>query len=316
MLELDLVVHARRLAAVGVVELDLRSPDGAALPAFEAGSHVDVQATEGVIRQYSLCNDPAETHRYLLGVLLDRASRGGSAGVHRWQTGQRVRIGLPRNQFAVQPGPGPVVLVAGGIGITPLKAMAHALWRAGREFQLHYFARTRNHAAFWAELQAAPFAPHVHSHFDDEGAALPLPVAALRPQGDAQLYVCGPQGFIERVLQDAKAAGLPDCAVHVEHFAAQAVPAPGASEFSVEAVRSRRTVRVRADQSIAHALEEAGIQVLLSCEQGLCGTCLTPVLGGEPEHLDDYLSDAEKASNTTVAICCSRSRTPVLTLDI
>lgn len=316
MLELDLVVHGRRLAADGVVELDLRAPDGAALPAFEAGSHVDVLAAEGVIRQYSLCNDPSETQRYLLGVLLDRASRGGSAGVHRWQAGQRVRIGLPRNNFALRPGPGPVVLVAGGIGITPLKSMAHALWRAGREFRLHYFARSRSHAAFWPELQAQPFAHLLQAHFDDEGAALPLPVAVLRPQADAQLYVCGPQGFIERMTQDARAAGLADSAVHVEHFAAQAMAAQDASEFSVEAVRSQRTVRVRADQSIAQALEEAGIQVLLSCEQGLCGTCLTPVLGGEPDHRDDYLSDAERASNATMAICCSRSRTPVLRLDI
>jgi vanillate O-demethylase ferredoxin subunit len=316
MLELDLLVHRRQLVAEGVVELDLRAPDGAALPSFDAGSHVDVQAADGVIRQYSLSNDPSETHRYVLGVLLDKASRGGSAGVHRWQDGHRVRIGRPRNNFALRPGPGPVVLVAGGIGITPLKSMAHVLWREGREFRLHYFARSLDRAAFWPELQAAPFAHLLQAHFDDDGGGLPLPAHAMAPHADAQVYVCGPEGFIERVTQDARAAGVASDAVHVEHFAGVANASQDDAGFTVEAVRSGRTVHVRSDQSIGQALEAAGVHVLLSCEQGLCGTCLTHVLGGEPEHRDSYLTDEEKAANAKIAICCSRSRTPVLKLDI
>lgn len=316
MLELELVVHGRRMVADGVVELDLRAPGGAALPPFEAGSHVDVLATEGVIRQYSLCNDPAETHRYALGVLLDRRTRGGSAAMHGWRTGDRVRVGKPRNNFPLRPGSGPAVLVAGGIGITPLKAMMHALWRGDREFSLHYFARSRAHAAFLSEFQQSPFAGLVHCHFDDEGGTLPLPHSALRPHPQARVYICGPGGFIERVQQDARAAGVAEDALHVEHFAAQAALPENAGEFTVEAVRSGLSVSVRRDQTISQALEQAGVHVLVSCEQGLCGTCLTPVLGGVPDHRDDYLSPEEKASNATMTICCSRSCTPVLSLDL
>ncbi len=316
MLELELVVHGRRMVAEGVVELDLRSADGGALPPFEAGAHVDVLATDGVLRQYSLCNDPVENHRYLLGVLRDPGSRGGSAAVHHWQPGDRVRIGRPRNNFALRPGGGPLVLVAGGIGITPLKAMVHALWRADRDFSLHCFARSRARAAFLPEFQQAPFAPVVRWYFDDEGGALPLPPQVLRPHPQASVYICGPGGFIERVRQDARAAGVAEDRIHVEHFAAQPVlPADGGA-FTVEAVRSGKTVSVRADQTIVQALEAAGVRVLVSCEQGLCGTCLTPVLGGVPDHRDDYLSPEERARNDTMTICCSRSRTPVLSLDL
>lgn len=314
MLELELQIHDRRTAADGIVELDLREPSGASLPPFEAGSHIDVLAGEGLVRQYSLCNDPAETHRYLLGVLLDPQSRGGSTAVHQWQRGARVQVGLPRNNFRLHDGP--AVLVAGGIGITPMKAMSHALLRRGADFRLHYFSRSRSKAAFLEELQTAMGESRVIGHFDDEGAALPLPSSQLRPPAGGHLYICGPTGFIGRVRQDALTIGVPAESIHTEHFSAPATIADGAQEFTVEATRSGIRVTVKKDETIAQALQNAGVQVLTSCEQGLCGACLTPVLAGIPDHRDDFQTEDEKASNERMTICCSRSLSPILSLDL
>ncbi len=310
---MELVVHDRRLVADAIVELDLRHPGGASLPPFEPGCHIDVVTPIGEVRQYSLCNDPTETHRYLLGVLLDRQTRGGSAAVHRLGKGDAVTVSLPRNNFALCSEAPHVVLAAGGIGITPLKAMAHALRRRGMPFDLHYFARSRAHAAFQDQLREA-FGARVHFHFDDEGGGLPLPAAQLRPCDGAQLYVCGPAGFIDRVIGDAAEAGYAADAVHVEHFGAAPVQAGG--EFVVEAVKSGVQVRVGPSETMADALEKAGVRIMTSCRQGICGTCLTRVIDGTPEHRDDCLSDEERAGNELVAVCCSRSKTPVLRLDI
>lgn len=313
----DVRIAYRTTAATDIVTLDLVAPDGGELPAFEPGAHVDVVVAPGLVRQYSLCNNPAERHRYRLGILRDPGSRGGSEGVHRSFTqGQLVRIGRPRCNFRLVAGTAPAILVAGGIGITPLLSMAHALHALGTHFVLHYCTRSPERTAFIDELAASPFAAAVHIHHDDgpEAQHFSLDAALLGVATAAHLYVCGPEGFIQYVTGGAAARGWSPDHVHVEHFKSE-VPQEGGA-FLVEAALSGITVQVPAGVSVAKALIQAGVPVALSCEQGICGSCLTPVLAGTPDHRDAYQTDSEKAANTHMTPCCSRSRSPRLVLDI
>lgn len=313
---MDVRILRRIEAAQDIVALELARTDGQPLPAFEAGAHVDVLIAPGLVRQYSLCNDPAERERYMLGILLDKQSRGGSKAVHSdFREGAEIKISAPRNAFALRPDMRHAVLLAGGIGITPIKAMAHALHRQGTAFELHYCARSRRNAAFLDELLAAPFGARVTCHLDDECGGPRPPEAYLpNPGEECHLYICGPGGFIDAVRDKALASGWPDACIHLERFVA--APAPAGDSFTVEAVRSGVTVQVGEDESIAHALMRAGLDVLTSCEQGLCGVCLTEIVEGVPVHHDQFQTDEEKAANTHMTICCSRAKTPIIKLDI
>jgi ferredoxin-NADP reductase len=314
---LNVCIQKRIDAAQGIVVLELVRPDGQLLPAFEAGAHVDVEVKPGLVRQYSLSNDPAERDRYVLGVLLDRKSRGGSQVVHgEFREGDTIKISPPRNAFGLRPNMSKAVLVAGGIGITPIKAMAHSLHRQDIDFELHYCVRTRDASAFGSELSDAPFAQKVSWHVDAENSGPVTPGSYLPDSADARhLYICGPGGFIEAVRQHALETGWPAEHIHIEHFASSAT-AIGGNVFTVVAARSGTRVQVQEGQTIAQALAGAGLEVLTSCEQGICGVCLTEVLDGIPEHHDQYQTDEEKASNRHITVCCSRSKTLVLKLDI
>lgn len=315
--ELRLRLSARWQAAEDICALELRDPDGAALPVFHAGAHIDLHLGDDLVRQYSLAGDPADTSRYLLGVLLEANSRGGSTAVHR-----RLRVGdvlgasLPRNHFALDAHAPHSLLLAGGIGVTPLLSMAEQLHREERGFALHYCTRSGPRTAFKQRLREAPWAARVHLHHDDAPAQrLDLPrVLSDAPPG-SHLYVCGPRGFIDGVLQGARAAGWDDARLHREYFAAGANSEAGAA-FDVELASSGRVVRVEPGQSIVQALAAAGVDVPTSCEQGVCGTCLTRVLGGTPEHRDSYLTDEERARNDCMLPCCSRSLSPRLRLEL
>lgn len=312
----DVRIADRRQAADGIIVLELVALDGAPLPPFEPGAHVDVEVAPDLIRQYSLCGDPARRDRYRLGILLDPGSRGGSTAIHRrFHVGEQVRIGLPRNNFPLATDAG-AVLVGGGIGITPLLAMAHQLQALGLPFTLHYCARTRAKAAFLDELAAAPYAASVRLHFDDGDPAQRLDPARDFPpaSGGAHLYVCGPTGFMAWVLGAAATLGFPDGRVHKEYFGAEVDTSGGA--FEVVLQKSGRVVPVSAGQSIVAALGGVGIRVDVSCEQGVCGTCLCTVLDGIPDHRDSYLTDEEKAENDQMTLCCSRARSPQLVLDL
>ncbi|KMO29529.1 PDR/VanB family oxidoreductase [Methylobacterium aquaticum] len=306
----------RRQAAEDIIVLDLIPVEGTTLPPFEPGAHVDVEIGPDLVRQYSLCGDPSRTDRYRLGILLDPASRGGSAGIHaQFQVGRRVTISAPRNNFPLASAAA-TVLVGGGIGITPLLAMAHHLHAVGLPFRLHYCARARAKAAFLAELAEAPYADSVQLHFDDGG-----PDQRLDPSRDfpapsegAHLYVCGPTGFMDWVIGSATKLGYPDAQVHKEYFGAEVDASGGA--FEVELSRSGRVVPVAAGQSIVAALKTVGMRVEVSCEQGVCGTCLCDVLEGVPDHRDSYLTDDEKGGNDQMMLCCSRAKTPRLVLDL
>jgi vanillate O-demethylase ferredoxin subunit len=315
---IDVVVRRREMQGPSVVVLDLAPAAGRSLPAFEAGAHVDLHLGDGLVRQYSLCGDPADATRYRVGVLRDPASRGGSEAVHsRLVEGAVLRIGVPRNHFPLAMDARHSILVGGGIGVTPMLAMAHALHRAGRSFELHYCARSRSRSGFLHELESAPFADRVRYHFSEEGDDQRVDAAALiAAAGTAgtHLYVCGPNGFMESAMAAASAAGLEPARIHREYFNAE-VDTSGEG-FEVVAAASGKSVRVADGQTIVAALKSIGIRIEVSCEEGVCGTCVCTVLDGECDHRDVYLTDEEKADGDQIMACCSRAKSPRLVLDI
>ncbi len=318
---LTLVVDRRVDDRGDIMRLDLVAPDGADLPPFEAGAHVDVHVDVHVddgevhlVRQYSLCGDPADRSRYRLGILDDPQSRGGSRALHRLaQLGTRLTVGTPRNLFGLDAQAPETVLVGGGIGVTPLLAMAHALHGQGRRFTLHYCTRTRARTAFLDEIEALAFRDKIVLHFDDDGPLVPerdLPPASA----GGHLYTCGPSGFMDFVISSAQSLGYGTARIHREYFNAE-VDESGAG-FEVEAARSGVRVHVAEGVSIAAALKAAGVAVNLSCESGVCGTCLVDVLDGIPDHRDKFLTDEEREAGDQMLICCSRARGAKLVLDI
>ncbi|SEA68131.1 PDR/VanB family oxidoreductase [Paraburkholderia sartisoli] len=314
-------VARRHTEAEGIVSFELVSVDGGELPAFEAGAHIDVHIPGGLVRQYSLCNPPMERHRYQIAVLRDDASRGGSAGMHdAVHEGDEIQISAPRNHFAIAQGHVRHLLFAGGIGLTPLLCMAEQLSREGAAFSLHYCARSSARAAFVERIAGSRWADQVRCHFDDAGQAQRIDLDALLadPQPDLHLYVCGPQGFMNAVLDKARSLGWPADRLHYEYFAAAPALAANVDEasFDIRLARSGRVVPVQADQTVTQALAAAGVEVPVSCGQGICGTCLTRVLDGEPDHRDLYLSPDEQARNDQFLPCCSRAKSRMLVLDL
>jgi len=306
-------------AARDICLYELVSLDGSALPPFSAGAHIDVEAAPGIVRQYSLCNDPEERHRYQIAVLRDPASRGGSRAMHDGvRENDVVRISEPRNHFQIRHGNRHSLLFAGGIGVTPILCMAERLAAIGAGFEMHYCTRSIDRTAFRERIANSRFADRVHFHFDDgdEAQRLKLEPLLASAAADAHLYVCGPAGFLDFIRNAAKARGWSDERVHFEYFSARPDQGQTNSEFEVQLASSGRKVRVKADCSIVHALADAGVEVPVSCEQGVCGTCLTRVLAGRPDHRDQYLTDAERTANDQMLICCSRSKSPVLVLDL
>jgi len=305
--------------ATDICTFELVSVDGRPLPAFSAGSHIDVELPGGVTRQYSLCNDPGESHRYLIGVLKDAAGRGGSKAMHEMvKAGDELSISAPKNHFPLAHDARRSLLLAGGIGVTPILCMAERLAIAGAAFEMHYCTRSRDRTAFADRIARSAFAPQVHFHFDDGDAAQRLDMAALlaAPQPGTHLYVCGPSGFMNAVLGAARAAGWPEAQLHCEYFSAEVAPQAGDGSFEVRLASSGRVVTVPADKTVVQALAAAGIEVLTSCEQGVCGTCLTRVLEGVPDHRDVYMTPEEQAANDQFTPCCSRAKTARLVLDL
>lgn len=298
------------------VALSLAAKEGHVLPNFDAGAHVDVRISPGLTRQYSLCGDPAETGKYRLGVLRDENSRGGSAAMNeRIVAGDQLVISEPKNHFPLLDAQH-TILVGGGIGITPLIAMAHQLHSKGRSFDLHYCVSNAEKAAFQEDLTASPFSEKVATYYS-RGGELPsfVPSEHLRKaSGNTHIYVCGPTGFMDWVFDEARALGYPPNALHKEDFGAD-VDLSGGS-FTVIAKETGVTVTVAEGQRIVDALTEAGIDIEVSCEEGVCGTCLCDVVEGEPDHRDSFLTEEERDSNELIMVCCSRAKSPTLVLDI
>lgn len=310
------------IEAEGVRSLDLVAVGPGALPPWTPGAHVEMVLAGGLVRHYSLFNGPEETDRYRIAVKLEPSSRGGSSTLHDLAVGDALQIRAPRNLFPLDAKAKRHVLIAGGIGITPVLSMFRALVAKGADVSLHYFARGREFAAFATMLETHSAAGHVHCHFglDEAGTKARMhELLAARPVAATDaLYVCGPTPLMELAMTQALDCGWPNSAIYRESFGAPAVSEEQHdTEQSFEVVfdRSGKSCMVAPGQTIVAAAAHIGIQFGTSCEQGFCGTCLTRVLEGEPDHRDGYLSKKEQAANDQMLPCISRCKGKRLVLD-
>ncbi|WP_296074170.1 PDR/VanB family oxidoreductase [uncultured Agrobacterium sp.] len=311
----QLVLRQLRREAEGIVSYEFVSATDAPLPSFTAGAHIDLELPEGLLRSYSLVNDPAERHRYVVAVDRAAESRGGSAWMHSTpRPGDRFKSSLPVNDFPLYEDAPLSIFIAGGIGITPFMSMAARLNALGRTWRLHYAIHSRQRAAYLQELNAlGGSGDGVNLHCTGEDMERPDIAAIVReaPAG-SHVYCCGPGSMLDAFA--SACSGLPPQRVHLERFSAsqQAATTGG---YEVHLARSGKTLRVEAGRTLLDTLLDAGVPVQYSCSQGVCGTCCTPVLEGTPDHRDDYLSNEEKASNRSIMVCCSGSLTARLVLD-
>ncbi|AMO06050.1 ferredoxin [Mycolicibacterium neoaurum] len=313
---LELVVAHRADLADGVVGLVLEDPAGGPLPEWTAGAHIDLELTDVLVRQYSLCSSPDDRHRWRVAVLLERGGRGGSRHVHDSVVqGSRIRVGGPRNHFPLQPADR-YQFIAGGIGITPIIPMIERAEADGADWHLLYGGRQRSSMAFADVL--AGYGDRVTFWPQDELGMLDLNSVLRESRDDTLVYCCGPEGLLCAVEQAC--SHWPASALHVERFAARPdalAPAEGALDtFDVVCRTSGVTVTIGRGESILETLRENGINMLASCMEGICGTCETRVLEGTPDHRDSVLSADEQAENDYMMICVSRSLSPTLVLDV
>ncbi|GAB7545160.1 PDR/VanB family oxidoreductase [Cupriavidus sp. 8B] len=311
---------ARKIAETAdIAVFDLVAPDGEALPRFTPGAHVDVKVGNGLVRQYSLCGHPEETHRYQIGVMREPASRGGSTAMHELATGDTLEISEPRNHFPLDAAASHSILFAGGIGVTPILSMALYLAGVGASFEVHYCTRAPERTAFRERFAQNDLRDCTTIYFDQVGKQrADLAAILATPRPDTHLYVCGPAGFMDAVLGQARQAGWNEDKLHREYFAAPvgSDSATANTAFQVKVQSSGLVVDVAPDQTVVRALCANGVEIQTACEQGVCGTCLTRVLAGQPDHRDVYLTEQERAANDQFLPCCSRARTPLLVLDL
>ncbi|QCP54078.1 oxidoreductase [Trinickia violacea] len=314
-------VDAVRDEAVDIRSYRISRVDGYPFDAYEPGAHIDVTSPAGVTRQYSLCGDPDHTLAQLFAVKKEKDSRGGSRSLHDdVAVGSELWVSAPRNLFQLAYDADRTILIAAGIGITPLLSMAYRLAQNNASFVLHYFARSGDHAAFAPLLSEPPFAGCVQFHLQIERDALDAKLEACFAEAGAgtHVYTCGPAPFMDRVTQTASRF-VPEDAIHLERFGAPVESAPSADAcetFEVRLSQSGRRVTVEKGQSVVDALAAIGVEIETSCGEGVCGTCMVDVVEGTPDHRDHCLSKAERASNAVICCCVSRSRTPLLVLDL
>jgi ferredoxin-NADP reductase len=315
--QLQLMVRSLSVAADRVLTIELEAPGRGELPEWQPGAHVDVILRDGLVRQYSLCGDPADRRRWRLGVLREEVGRGGSEYVHTaLRPGDMVQVRGPRNHFPLVPAEH-YLFIAGGIGITPILPMVAEVHRTGASFRLVYGGRSRSSMAFLDELER--YGDNVSLVPQDE-CGLPdiAGLIASAPAG-TNVYCCGPEPLIAAVERET--GDLPAGSLHRERFAA--APAdpddetrPAGEAFEVELASSGDVITVTPDQSVLEALEDAGVPILSSCREGICGTCETGVISGTPDHRDSLLSDEEKEESATMLVCVSRACSPRLVLDL
>jgi ferredoxin-NADP reductase len=304
--------------AQGINSYELRALNGSDLPPFTAGSHIDLQLPNGLVRSYSLLNSQAERHRYVVAVNKDPASRGGSRYMHEvLKAGDVVTVTGPRNNFSLKEDAAHSVFVAGGIGVTPLLSMLRRLEDLGRSWELFYCGRTRQSTAFLGELKTLgdKVTTSLHFNFDKEPGGQMLDIAAaLAGHGDeTHFYCCGPVPMLTAF--EAATANRPSANVHVEYFTAKEAPAADGG-FVVELAKSGRTFEITKGKTILDVLLDAGITVPFSCMEGACGQCQTRVIEGTPDHRDVYLSKEEHEANDTMMVCCSGCKGGRLVLDL
>ncbi len=306
------VLRRRDEMTPDIARFEFCSVDGSALPAFEAGAHVDVVIAPEYLRQFSLAGDPSDRSKYLLGVLREPSGRGGSTLMHRaFRTGKQVFISPPVNHFPLVEDAALSLLFAGGIGVTPLIAMAHRLHALGREFRLHYSAASRAQAGFVADLEQAQWSARVAFHFKDEGRRADLDALIPAYRDRDQIYTCGSARYMDGVFATAAARGWPDEALHREYFSVPEGPAREDFPFRLRLARSGRSVEVRAGQSATDALAAIGVVIDTKCSDGICGVCAAgyDADASDPiDHRDFVLGAKERARR--LLLCCSRARDP------
>jgi len=290
-------------------------PLGEGLPVFRPGAHIDVVPLPGLVRQYSLFNGPEQTTSYFIGVKRELDSRGGSLAMHALKEGVEIEISEPKNNFDLIDDRAPALFIAGGIGSTPLLSMARHRQAAGLAAEFHIFARDRELTPFQNEIRSLGGVSHHGMLPPKLNRTLGALLAAQSIS--AHLYICGPSLFMDLVVQIASALGWEDDHLHLERFSIEVLDLDLEGDaFEVVLAQSNATFTVKSDQTIIEALEEAGYNHLTSCEQGVCGTCYTTVLEGEPDHRDQYLTAEEKSSGTIIMPCVSRCKGKRLVLDI
>lgn len=316
---LEATIHERRQEAQGVVSLELRPREGAEFPKFEPGAHIDLHLPQGMVRSYSLCNASEEKDRYVIGVQRDRASRGGSVYVHdQLKAGGQLEISLPRNNFPLHPEARHSVFIAGGIGITPIMSMLRRLKSLGRSAELLYAARSRREAAFVGEIES--LGVDVVWHFDEMGGGPPdlKSFLSTRHGDDVHYYACGPGAMLDTFEGLCSDMGYANA--HLERFTARKdstpTPEPVQQAYSVELSRAGLRIEVPPGKTLLDALLDAGVEMDYGCMEGVCGTCKTRVISGEPEHRDCVLTSAERASGTVITPCVSGCRKGPLVLDL
>lgn len=308
---LESTVIAVRDVAEGVREYELKPANNGRFPSFTAGSHIDVQIKEGLVRQYSISNSPKDHDRYMIAVKKDEQGKGGSRTLHETiAAGDTLKISEPRNLFPLGTSAKRYSLVAGGIGITPVLSMAHELYARGADFELHICARDKASLPFSASLNDLPFSDRIQTHLNDGDEKQKF--APARNLGSwskgRELYICGPSGFMQWVEAELKPVAWPDKAIFSETFVAPKVETADNERFEVELARSGKVLTVEPDEFLLDVLNNNGCGVECSCSQGICGSCITPVLAGEPEHRDAIMTDAERQANDKMCVCVGRAR--------
>ncbi|MFW1801908.1 PDR/VanB family oxidoreductase [Acinetobacter nematophilus] len=313
---MDVIINKIHQLTPSIRAFELISSNGSSLPSFEAGAHIDVHLKNGLTRQYSLSNSCLEKHRYVIGVLYDEHSRGGSRCMHtEYREGDQLNIGTPRNLFEIHPHTQKAILFAGGIGITPILSMAYRLKSQRIPFELHYFVRRHEMIAFYGNL-TEHFADQIHFHIQDQPETQCDMSSVLKQNAsDRHLYVCGPAGFMAFVMQSAQHMGWKAEQLHQEHFVVQKSETADNTAFTIEIKGTDRQIKVLPHQTATQALIENGFDVPISCEQGICGTCITRVVAGIPDHRDVFMTDEEHALNNQFTPCCSRAKSTSLVIE-
>ncbi|KAA9156775.1 oxidoreductase [Amycolatopsis acidicola] len=310
---LELKVAKKETIAEGVAYLVLADPDGADLPEWTPGAHIDVELSDEVVRQYSLCGDPDDRSRYEIAVLREPAGRGGSARVHdEVHEGDLIAVRGPRNHFELVDAD-EYLFIAGGIGITPIMAMVRRAEASGKPWRLVYGGRSRASMAFQDELSAT-YGDRVLLWPQDESGLIDLEAHLGTPMTGVKVYSCGPEPLLAAVQE--RCVAWPAGSLHLERFSAVVQNDGESASFEIELAQDGRTLTVPEDRSVVEVLHDAGIDVPVSCREGVCGTCETAVLDGIPDHRDVVLSDEERACNDCMFPCVSRSLTPRLRLDL
>ncbi|MCC2096198.1 MAG: oxidoreductase [Hyphomicrobiales bacterium] len=310
---IDMRLTAIRYEAHETHSFEFTPLDGRTLPAVDPGAHIDIFLPNGMMRQYSLVTAEGERNSYVVGIRKDRASRGGSKYIHeQLHVGQTLKIGGPRNNFPLDEGAAHSVLIAGGIGITPIWCMAQRLIARGASWSMYYSSRSRAEAAFLKQLDGRPEAT---LHFDDEaeGKFLDLKAIVANAPAGSHFYCCGPIPMLK--AYEEATANVPEGHMHVEYFTA-AEEAATEGGYTVVLQRSGKEFAIPEGKTILQVLREAGLDVTYSCEEGVCGACETAVISGAPDHRDNILTDREREESKTMMICCSGSKDARLVLDM